>query len=247
MTQGGEGLIMVILVVAVFIGMYIYGEIVSDPKEHNEKKEFIEEKEFIKEKECDICKKTKPLNDFPIKEYESAIILRLKRPDIFDGHYDRCKQCVSEKEQETKIMLRAKEEERKKQFAYNQEQSRKWNEIFKQRAKERHKDRMATDPVYAMKYRLRNRTARAFKENGYPKTSKTAEILGCEWETLANHIESGFTDGMTWENRSEWHVDHIVPLASANTEDELIILCHYTNLQPLWAEDNIRKSDKMPE
>jgi hypothetical protein len=50
---------------------------------------------------------------------------------------------------------------------------------------------------------------------------------------------------MCWENRNEWHIDHIVPLSSAKTEDEVYGLCHYTNLQPLWAKDNLQKSNKL--
>ena len=50
---------------------------------------------------------------------------------------------------------------------------------------------------------------------------------------------------MNWENRNLWHVDHIIPLSSAKTEEELVKLCHYTNLQPLWAEDNLKKSNKI--
>ena len=70
-------------------------------------------------------------------------------------------------------------------------------------------------------------------------------MLGADYETAFNHIESRFKDGMTWDNQGEWHIDHIVPLASATTEEELIKLCHYTNLQPLWAEDNLKKGDKI--
>ena len=60
-------------------------------------------------------------------------------------------------------------------------------------------------------------------------------------------MESQFTDGMTWDNWGKygWHVDHKVPLSSAKTPDELIKLCHYTNLQPLWAKDNLSKGAKI--
>jgi hypothetical protein len=61
------------------------------------------------------------------------------------------------------------------------------------------------------------------------------------------HIESKFKPGMTWENYGKWHVDHIIPLSSANTTGELEKLCHFNNLQPLWARENMRKSDKMPD
>jgi len=52
---------------------------------------------------------------------------------------------------------------------------------------------------------------------------------------------------MSWDNYGEWHIDHIIPLCSATTVEELEKLCHYTNLQPLWAEENLFKGGKMPE
>jgi hypothetical protein len=50
---------------------------------------------------------------------------------------------------------------------------------------------------------------------------------------------------MNWSNRNLWHIDHIIPLASAKTEEEMIKLCHYTNLQPLWAIENMSKGSKI--
>lgn len=70
-------------------------------------------------------------------------------------------------------------------------------------------------------------------------------MLGCDYGTLAAHLESKFTEGMDWSNRGKWHIDHVMPLASAKTEDELTALCHYTNLQPLWAYDNLSKGAKV--
>lgn len=70
-------------------------------------------------------------------------------------------------------------------------------------------------------------------------------MLGCDYQTAFKHIESRFKQGMSWDNFGEWHIDHIIPLASAKTEIELIELCHYTNLQPLWAEENRSKGDKI--
>jgi hypothetical protein len=61
------------------------------------------------------------------------------------------------------------------------------------------------------------------------------------------HIEGKFKDGMNWDNhtRDGWHIDHIIPLSSAKSVEELESLCHYTNLQPLWAKENIIKSNKL--
>jgi len=105
--------------------------------------------------------------------------------------------------------------------------------------------KIKNNPYLKMKKIIRDRTNKAFKRKGYSKNTKTQEILGIEWEVAKQHIERQFTKGMNWDNQGKWHIDHIIPLASANTEEELIKLCHYTNIQPLWAEDNLTKSDKI--
>ncbi len=97
-----------------------------------------------------------------------------------------------------------------------------------------------------MKCNLRSRTSKAFKAKGYSKNTKTQKMLGVDWEVCKAHIERQFTKGMNWDNYGEWHIDHIIPLASANNEKELMKLCYYRNLQPLWAEDNLNKSDNIP-
>lgn len=101
------------------------------------------------------------------------------------------------------------------------------------------------DPVYCLVQRVRARLRSALKLAKFPKKGTTQQIIGCTWEELARHIELQFTKGMTWDNRQLWHIDHIVPLASAKTEDDVLRLSHYTNLRPLWAEDNLRKRDEI--
>lgn len=66
-------------------------------------------------------------------------------------------------------------------------------------------------------------------------------------EELRLSLESKFQTGMTWDNYGEWQLDHRIPLDSAVNEEDLYKLNHYTNLQPLWKEDNLRKSNKMPK
>lgn len=74
--------------------------------------------------------------------------------------------------------------------------------------------------------------------------------MGASYETVFFHLESLFLENMSWENYGKcvegncndyWHIDHIIPLNAANTKEEMELLCHYTNLQPLWAIDNLRK------
>jgi hypothetical protein len=102
------------------------------------------------------------------------------------------------------------------------------------------------NPAFSMACRIGGLIRKALHRNGYAKKSRTHEIIGCDFKSFANHIESQFIDGMSWENRSEWHIDHIIPVSSAKDEDEIILLNHYLNLQPLWASDNLAKSCKMP-
>jgi hypothetical protein len=121
----------------------------------------------------------------------------------------------------------------------------KYNQDNRRRHREYQKERRASDPVFALAQRCRSRIYKARKHKGFSKDSTTAEMLGCTWEEFTAHIESQFTDGMSWDNMSKWHIDHIVPLASAENEEETLDLCHYTNLQPLWAEDNMTKGARL--
>lgn len=107
------------------------------------------------------------------------------------------------------------------------------------------RERAKVDPIFRMAQRCRKRLWAALKEGGYTKRSRSFDIIGCTPEHLMNHLASMFSDGMTIENYGHWHIDHIIPLASAKSEDEVIRLCNYTNLQPLWAKDNIRKGAKI--
>jgi hypothetical protein len=94
---------------------------------------------------------------------------------------------------------------------------------------------------------LRRRFNIALKKNC--KVGSAVRDLGCSIDELKAYIQSKFLPGMTWDNRGlrGWHIDHIVPLSSAKTPQELIVLCHYSNLQPLWAYDNLSKGDRYPD
>ena len=79
------------------------------------------------------------------------------------------------------------------------------------------------------------------------KNPRTLELVGCDYEFLIKYIENKFTEGMSWDNYGYygWHIDHIIPVSSVKTEEDIYKLYHYTNLQPLWAKDNLIKSDKI--
>ena len=111
----------------------------------------------------------------------------------------------------------------------------------------RARERRATDPLFALKCRLRDRVYRALKTKGLKKNTKTAAMLGCTYEEFKAHIESKFLPGMSWANFSDCHIDHIVPLDAAVTEEDVYSLSHYTNLRPLWGPDNLAKNAALPK
>jgi hypothetical protein len=115
------------------------------------------------------------------------------------------------------------------------------------RAKVSHRKRRATDPEFRMKGLLRSRIGYALK--GGAKSARTMELVGCDIETLHAHFTSLFTEGMTMEAfmRGEIHIDHKIPCSAFDLSDpaQQRQCFHYTNLQPMWATDNLRKGDKV--
>jgi hypothetical protein len=106
-------------------------------------------------------------------------------------------------------------------------------------------DRMKIDPLFRFKNRLNTLIRISITKYGYTKKSKTQKILGCSFDEFKQYMESKFKSGMTWSNHGEWHIDHIIPVALANTEEAAIKLNHYSNLQPLWAVENLEKNSKI--
>ena len=105
------------------------------------------------------------------------------------------------------------------------------------------KNKMKSDVLFKLKHTLRNRLNNALRQNH--KSGSAVNDLGCSIEEFKNYIQSKFKDGMNWKNQGEWHIDHIKPLSSFDLTDrnQLLEACHYTNLQPLWAIENLKKSD----
>lgn len=93
-------------------------------------------------------------------------------------------------------------------------------------------------------------TARSAIRRAFLKLNKTKDMcsfaaIGCTVEELKIHIEKQFKPGMSWSDTKEIHIDHIIPLSSAKTKERMMELCHYTNLCPLWAEENLIKGAKI--
>ena len=108
-------------------------------------------------------------------------------------------------------------------------------------ATQRWRQKKAGCLIYRLGCAMRSRVHEVLKKKAF----RSLHYVGCDLPFLMTHLESQFVDGMSWDNYGKWHVDHVIPLASGKTLDAIIPLFHYSNLQPLWAFDNLSKGAKM--
>lgn len=176
-----------------------------------------------------------------------AAILRAR------AHYKENREHHLAREKEKRIEQgEARREKQRAWYASNKKQIReriKAQRNDEKRAKERAYRRIkyASDPVYAISCRLRSYIATSvaiFEKKGVSRPGAKI-VLGCTFDEFNAHLEKQFLRGMSWDNRNDWHIDHIVPLSTASTQDEVLALFHYSNLRPMWANDNIKKSDQI--
>lgn len=182
---------------------------------------------------------------FSTKEYKEERNKKNKEIRIKDG--DKLRDRERKYYQKTKETRRKKDKEwRMKNPDKMKVRSRRWREKAKKTGYQReyNKKRYEIDPIHRIKVLMRCRINKIFKS--IKLNSK--QVLKAEYEVVKIHIENQFKKGMTWENHGKngWHIDHIIPLSSAKTEEDMITLCHYTNLQPLWEIDNLKKGSKIP-
>jgi hypothetical protein len=206
------------------------------------KKNYIRLQEKLKQEEtiipnqkkCKSCNTTKSKDDF----YKNKC-----RKDGLSVYCIPCtKQYFNTEDRREYDKIRNKKRSQTDNYIEYQKEYRKTNmHIFVKKNRERYQ----SNPMEKLKQNYRNNIRKYIDRKRIPSIS----ILGCDWNTLKNHLESQFQEGMNWENHTQfgWHIDHIIPLASAKNEEELYKLNHYTNLQPLWWRDNIIKRDKIVE
>ena len=123
---------------------------------------------------------------------------------------------------------------------YNKEYSK----AYRERRNELERAKRASDPMYRLITNSRRRVNYILRTKSLTKNKNTEKILGCSYSDYKKHLEKGFTEGMSWSNYGDWHVDHIIPLSIAKTESEIHSLLNYKNTQPLWAIDNLKKGAK---
>ena len=127
----------------------------------------------------------------------------------------------------------------KKHYELNYSKISKRQTIYK-------RERQKINPIYKLAGYVRTRLSIFLKTRNINKTNKTFKMVGCTPEFLKSYLEKKFKPGMTWKNHSlkGWHVDHKIPLEKAKTPEAVEKLMHYSNLQPLWATENLKKGDK---
>ena len=110
------------------------------------------------------------------------------------------------------------------------------------------RQRIAIDPLYKFKKQIRNSIYFSFYRRKYDKKGHVEEILGCNLDTFVKYLKGTYKQryGVEWNEIDTVHIDHIIPLAEARDEDEIVKLCHYTNLQLLTPEDNMAKGKQLP-
>jgi hypothetical protein len=193
-------------------------------------------------KKCNKCNKFRDIIEFS------------KDCDKKDGLRTICKICGKKKYLENRdkeiervktyqnnnreIVLKQKLISAKKYFIKNREKIKKYQKNYMS-------NRRKTDILFKLSDRLRSRLYGFLKKNCINKSNETFGLVGCTPQELKIHLEEKFAQGMSWDNQGKWHIDHKIPLSSAKTEEELYNLCHFTNLQPMWAIDNIKKGSKI--
>ncbi len=187
---------------------------------------------IIEKKTCNTCKETKDLSEFEF----------FKKDKRYRNKCNECRKEYLKRYRKTESRKKADLKYRKSEKYQITRKKRRETLEFKEKTKIDFNERMKTDNLFALKTKISKNIRKYISKKGFIKKSKTTEILGCSYEEFLNHLESLFEPWMNWENKGlhergrfnyGWDIDHIIPLSSAKTEEEVIKLNHYTNLQPL--------------
>lgn len=189
------------------------------------------------EKKCNICSLIKDVSDFNKSSQHKS------------GYRNYCKDC--QKEMSRKYLQKNGDEIKKRKKIWNENNQEKRKE-YRKKTYEKHGKRISkekyykikSDPTKYLKILMRRRIRGILLSKDLKRKLPSELIVGCSYSELKTYLENKFKDGMSWDNQGSWHIDHIIPLSSAQTEEEIYKLCHYTNLQPLWANDNLKKGNK---
>lgn len=201
--------------------------------------------------ECKKChnskmKEWRNKNTNYIKEYEKIYKQDHKEhyKKVYKDYYERNKKHILEYKKQYKNSHREYYENYSKE--YNKKYYIKNVDKIKAQTKEYSKKRKNIDNLYKLKCNIRNLINCSFNRKNIKKDKETEDILGCSIDFFIKYLLQTFKNnyGIEWDKKEKVHIDHIIPLASANNEKEVIKLCHYSNLQLLKAKDNLKKGSK---
>lgn len=151
------------------------------------------------------------------------------------------------KENMKKWLENNREYKAQKDREYRETHKEQYNENMKKWRTEQYQKMKEENGPEFIKYKLKTNISRRIREIlGQQKSERCMDYVGCSLDQLKMHIESTFSDGMSWDNYGEWHIDHIIPCAAFGI-DEMKACWYYKNLQALWAKDNIIKKDNYKE
>ena len=197
----------------------------------------------MKRKNIDKIKKYEKNNRKKINAYKRKNYVKNKEKfkNISSKNYEKFKEKIKERNK------RYKDEHKEKYKDYMKKYNDDNKEMLKSKNNERVKKRRKKDELYKIKENIKCLIRNSFRKKGYCKSNHTEKILGCNLNYFYNYLLQTFKNnyGYEWNKKEPVHIDHIIPLATAKTKEEVTKLCHYTNLQLLKAEDNLKKSNKL--
>lgn len=165
--------------------------------------------------------------------------IREKSKEYYESNKDLIKKRVkenydSDKQKKLDYQKEYSEKNKEKIKLYKYEYSKINSEKIREYKTNYQRNRRKNDTIFKLKSVISRLIRNSIKCKGLSKNKKSIDILGCDIEFLKLYLEERFVDGMNWDNYGiVWDIDHIVPLSTARTEDDIIRLNHYTNLQPL--------------
>ena len=200
-------------------------------------------------KYCPKCKTEKSVNDFYVDRHSPdgyATACKACRKAYMDGRRDQQKEY---RERNRAKLLEGKkryrEQSKEKISAYNAEYQKR--DYVKKKASDRIVEKYNNDDLFRLKMCVRAEIRSGFTRKGFTKSETTEKLIGCTLDEFIGHLKATYFQnyGIEYDGTQNVHIDHIIPIATAKTEEEVKKLCHWSNLQLLNAEDNIKKSDKI--
>ena len=184
------------------------------------------------------------------KEYESKPETKQKKHDYKQKYMKEHKEELKEKNKQ--YYLRPETKKKRKEYLLKNKEhirimTKKYREKNREELNKKEREKRQNDYIYRLKNVVRKLVDRSFNYINKEKCNKTKEIVGLSIDELENYLLQTFKDnyGYEWDGIEKVHIDHIIPLATAKTEQDVIMLCHYTNLQLLKAKDNLKKGTKL--